>query len=368
MRIVLTGGCTGGHIYPALAIGDKFKEKQEDVEILYVAHPYGLETSIVPKAGYELKLVTAEWFDRSNPIRLAKTIMHTAKGRKEAYRIMKEFKPDVVMSTGSFVSVPVVLAGKKFGADIYIQEQNAFPGLSNKLLSKFAKNIFLGFEAGREQFKEKDKLIYSGNPVRAEFYNRDQAADREALGIPKDDLVIMAFGGSLGSPTINSIGEEIIRRYGGKKGVTFIFGMGKGYYEETYARLREQGLTDFDNVRMAPYIDGMPRTISASDIVISRSGALSVAEITMCGRAAIFVPSPNVTADHQYFNAKAVADNGGAYIVRENEGTTDEVMAKLDKLIADPELVKKMGEASFELAPVDATEIIYNRIMETYGR
>lgn len=368
MKIVLTGGCTGGHIYPALAIGDKFKEKQEDVEILYVAHPYGLETSIVPKAGYELKLVTAEWFDRSNPVRLAKTLLNTAKGRREAYKVMKEFKPDVVVSTGSFVSVPVVLAGKKYGASIYIQEQNAFPGLSNKLLSKYARNIFLGFEAGREQFKEKEKLIYSGNPVRAEFYNRDKAADRAALGIPEDDIVIMAFGGSLGSTTINAIGKEIIRKYGGKKGVSFIFGMGKGYYDSTYAELKEEGLADFDNVSMSAYIDGMPRTISASDIVISRSGALSVAEITMCGRASIFVPSPNVTADHQYFNAKAVADNGGAFIVRESETTTSEVMCKLEELIENPERIEEMGKASFALAPTDATEIIYNKIMESYDR
>ncbi|MBQ0004731.1 MAG: undecaprenyldiphospho-muramoylpentapeptide beta-N-acetylglucosaminyltransferase [Clostridiales bacterium] len=368
MRIVLTGGCTGGHIYPALAIGDKFREMQPDAEIIYIAHPYGLETSIVPKAGYDLKLVTAEWFDRSNPVRLAKTILHTARGRREAYRIMKDFKPDVVVSTGSFVSVPVVLAGAKYGADIYIQEQNAFPGLSNKLLSKYAKKIFLGFEAGRDQFKEKDKLVYSGNPVRSEFGGRDRAEDRRTLGIPEDDLVIMAFGGSLGSPCINEMGEEIIKRFGGRKGVTFIFGTGRGYYDTTMAKLKEAGLADYDNVKMSAYIDGMPRTLSASDIVISRSGALSVAEVTMSGRAAIFVPSPNVTADHQYFNAKAVADNGGAYIVRESDTSCAEVMEKLEELIENRDKLAEMGAASFALAPAKATEIIYNEIMESYGR
>lgn len=368
MRIVLTGGCTGGHIYPALAIGDKFREKQPDAEIIYIAHPYGLETSIVPKAGYDLRLVTAEWFDRSNPIRLAKTLLNTAKGRREAYRIMKEFKPDVVVSTGSFVSVPVVLAGVKYGAKIYIQEQNAFPGLSNKLLEKYAKKIFLGFAAGEDQFKDKNKLTYSGNPVRAEFGNRDRKADRAELGIPEDDIVIMAFGGSLGSPCINEMGEEIIRKYGGVKGVSFIFGTGKGHYEETYRRLKEQGLADFDNVHMSAYIDGMPRTLSASDVVISRSGALSVAEITMSGRAAIFVPSPNVTADHQYFNAKAVADNGGAFIVRESETSCEEVMDKLDSLLSDRELLRDMEAKSLALAPAKATEIIYDGIMESYAR
>lgn len=368
MRIVLTGGCTGGHIYPALAIGDKFKEMQPDAEIIFIAHPYGLETTIVPKAGYDLKLVTADWFDRSNPIKLAKTLLNTAKGRREAYQIMKKFKPDVVVSTGSFVSVPVVLAGVKYGADIYIQEQNAFAGLSNRLLAKHANKIFLGFEAGESQFKEKEKLVYSGNPVRSEFSGRNQMADRAELGIPEDDIVIMAFGGSLGSSCINEIGEEIVKKYGGKEGISFIFGTGRNYYDETVEHLKSKGLLNFDNVHMAPYIDGMPRTLSASDIIISRSGALSVAEITMSGRAAIFVPSPNVTADHQYFNAKAVADKGGAYIVRESETSKTEVLEKLDALLNDKDMLEQMGKASLALAPTKATEIIYNGIMESYGR
>lgn len=368
MKIVLTGGCTGGHIYPALAIGDKFREKQEDVEIIFIAHQYGLETTIVPKAGYDLHIVTAEWFDRSNPLRLIKTLLATNKGRKEAYKVIKEFKPDVVVSTGSFVSVPVVLAAKKYGASIYIQEQNAFPGLSNKLLEGCAKNIFLGFEGGREQFRDQSKLIYSGNPVRAEFCGRDQKKDREELGIPADDTVIMLFGGSLGSEELNRIGVEIARKYANQKGLTFIFGTGNDYYADVMEILRKEGLDCCENIRPLAYIDGMPRTLSAADVIIGRAGALSVAEITMSGRAAIFVPSPNVTADHQYYNAKAVADNGGAFIVRESENTVSEVIEKLDELVSDRELIEKMGKASFEIAPVNATDIIYDKIMETYGR
>ena len=126
MKVVLTGGCTGGHIYPALAIGDRFRAASDSNEVIYIAHQYGLETRIVPAAGYELKIVTAQWFDRSNPIRLVKTVLETLKGRREAYRIIREFKPDVVVSTGSFVSVPVVLAAAKAGIPIYIHEQNAF--------------------------------------------------------------------------------------------------------------------------------------------------------------------------------------------------------------------------------------------------
>ena len=366
MRIVLTGGCTGGHIYPALAIGDKFKEMQPDCEVIFVAHQYGLETTIVPKAGYDLKIVTADWFERSKPYTVPKTLLNTERGTLQALKIMKEFKPDIVVSTGSFVSVPVVRAGIKYGADIYIQEQNAFPGLSNKLLSKYAKNIFLGFEAGRNQFKEPDKCVYSGNPVRAEFSGRDRIADRKELGIPENDLVIMAFGGSLGSDTINDIGLGLLEKYSGKKGVTIIFGTGRDYYDDVVKAVESKGIKLAGNIHMAPYIDGMPRTLSASDIVISRAGALSVAEITMTGRAAIFVPSPNVTADHQYFNAKAVADVGGALLYRENETTKSNVLSAVEELEREPERIRAMEAASAKIAPTHATDIIYNTIMENY--
>ena len=368
MRVILTGGCTGGHIYPAIAIGNKIREKRPNAEIIYVAHQWGLETTIVPKAGYDLKIVTAEWFDRKNPVRIAKTLMCTLKGRKEAYKIMKEFKPNVVISTGSFVSVPVVLAAHKYGARIYIQEQNAFPGLSNKILSKYARKIFLGFEKGRDQFDNPDKCIYSGNPVRADFYGRDKKQDREALGVASEDFVIMAFGGSLGSSTINDIEIELIKEYGGKEGVTLILGAGRDYYDSVMETLEKEGLSDFSNVRISPYIDGVPETLSVSDVVIARSGALSVAEITMSGRAAIFVPSPNVTADHQYFNAKAVADKGGAIIVRENDDTTKSVLSAVDELKEEPSKCAKMGEASLSIAPTRAADIIYEEIMEDYVR
>lgn len=363
MKIVLTGGCTGGHIYPALAIGDKFREKDSHNEIIYIAHPYGLETKIVPAAGYELKLVTAQWIDRSNPIRIVKTIAGTLKGRREAYKIMKEFKPDVVVSTGSFVSVPVVLAAKKLGVPIYIHEQNAFPGVSNRMFSRYARKVFLGFNGGHEFFKEQEKLIYSGNPVRKEFYGRDSASDRKELGINDNDRVIMLFGGSLGSDTINEIGAALSEKYYGVDGITVLWGTGRDYYESIREDLNNRGILDGSNVMVSAYINNMPAALSASDVVISRSGALSVAEITMTGCPAIFIPSPNVTADHQYHNAKAVADVGGAVIVRESENTTTEVIKEVTSLMNSSERIAEMKQASLKIAPVNATDLICEEIM-----
>lgn len=367
MKIVLTGGCTGGHIYPALAIGDKFKKESAKNEIIYVGRDFGMETTIVPAAGYELKTVTADWVHRENPIKMVKTLLRTQKGKREATKILKEFKPDIVVSTGSFVSVPVVLAAHSLGIPIYMHEQNGFPGVSNRFFAKWATLVFLGFESAREYFKiDGRKVIYSGNPVREEFNNRNQDADRKSLGIKKTDTVITVFGGSLGSETTNAIGETLIKEYGGKDGFVIIFGTGKEYFEEVQNRLKNSKLDKFKNALLMPYIADMPAVMSASDLVISRSGALSVAEVTMAGKAAVFIPSPNVTADHQYYNAKAVADGGGALIVRENEETPEEVLKLVKSLAKDKKKLEEMGKSCAKCAPTKATEIIYKNIMETY--
>lgn len=365
MRIVLTGGITGGHIYPALAIGDKFRETDPDTEIIYIAKGRPLEKQIIPEHGYKLYAVTCEALDRSNILKAAGTTLSTLKGRREALAIMKKFRPDVVISTGSYVSVPVVLAGRSVGADIYLHEQNGFPGVSNKLLARFARKVFLGFESAREYFDDNPagKVVYSGNPVRADFSGRSREADRKALGIPADDLVIMIFGGSQGSETTNEIGETVAREYAGKPGYTVIWGTGHNYYNDITGRLADEGFAH-DNVRISEYIRNMPEVLSACDITICRSGALSTAETTMEGRAAIFIPSPNVTADHQYYNAKAVADTGGAFIVREDENTARDVMRILNDLDNDRDQIRQMEEASRSAAPVDATDIIYQTIIE----
>ena len=368
MRIVLTGGVTGGHIYPALAIADKFRAEDPSSEFKYIASGEPLERDIIPSHGYELVTVDSDWFDRSNPVKLVKTSLRTLHGRGQAIKIMKKFKPDVVISTGSYVSVPIVLAAAKLGIPLYLHEQNGFPGVSNRLGARYAKTVFLGFESARKYFGEIGNIIYSGNPVREEFSGRSRAADRKALGIPANDLVIMVFGGSLGSETTNYIGEAIAREYAGKDGYTVIWGTGKEYYESISERFEKEGFKP-ENVRINAFIGNMPEVLSASDICISRSGALSTAETTMAGRAAIFIPSPNVTADHQYYNAKAVADAGGAVIVREEEDpyrTADRVLGIVKELDMDRDEIRRMEAASLSTAPVGATQIIYDEIMRTY--
>lgn len=368
MRIVLTGGVTGGHIYPALAIADKFKAEEPGSEFIYIGSGEPLERDIIPAHGYELVTVDSRWFDRSDPVKLVKTAARTLKGRRQAVKILKSFRPDVVISTGSYVSVPVVLAAERLHIPLYLHEQNGFPGVSNRLGAGRAKTVFLGFESAREYFGSGSNIVYSGNPVRSDFSGRSREEDRKALGIPEGDLVIMVFGGSLGSETTNCVGEVIAREYAGREGYTVIWGTGKEYYSSISSRLAKEGFEP-ENVRISAFIKNMPEVLSASDISVSRSGALSTAETTMAGRAAIFIPSPNVTADHQYYNAKAVSDVGGAVIVREEDDpyrTADRVLGIVQELDRDRDAIRKMEEASRSVAPVDATQIIYDEIKRTY--
>lgn len=362
MRVILTGGITGGHIYPALAIADQFKQFDSDAEFLYLGSDEGMERYIVPRYGYELKYIDSRWFDRSSPFKLAKTLFKNERGKRQAISVMKQFKPDFVMSTGSFVSVPVVLAAKSLKIPVYIHEQNAYPGVANKLLSKYARRVFLGFEAARKYFPS-EKVVYTGNPVRSEFGEQNRECARDELGIPQNDFVVLIFGGSLGAETINDIGLEIVNKYGNDDNVTILFGTGKDYFEHVKTRLNAGGKEAPTNVRVMPYISEMAKMLSASNVIICRSGALSTAEVTMAGRAAVFVPSPNVTGDHQYYNAKAVADNGGAVLITENGDVELRVLNALKALSTDATLLEDMEEGSLKSAPIDAAKIICEEII-----
>jgi len=362
MRVIVTGGGSGGHIYPAIAIADKIKEKEPDAEILYMGNDLGLEKDIVPGTGYPLELVTARWLDRKSVIELALTGMVTARGVLQALKIMRRFKPDVVIGTGGFVCVPVVFAGHLYGAKCYLHEQNAYPGVANRVLEKFVDKVFLGFPDAADFFKEPKKHVNAGNPVRERFYNVDKDAARERLGIPKDDFVIFSFGGSQGAEMINEVGFDLMEAVNGHSDVTYIFGTGSQYYDEIIEKAKTKNIQIQSNVKVKSYINDIQYYLSAADLIISRAGALSVAESTVCGRALLLIPSPNVTGNHQYYNAKSVADKGGAIILEEKDLTSEKLIEEVMRLKNQPELLKEMGRASKACAPLDACEMIYTEI------
>lgn len=362
MRVIVTGGGTGGHIYPAIAIADKIKEMEPDSEILYIGNDVGLEKELVPKAGYPIELVTAMWLDRSHILRIFETGWGVVKGTMESKRIMKRFKPDVVIGTGGYVCVPVLLAGHRYGARTYLHEQNAYPGVANKTLERYVKHIFLGFPDARKYFKEPEKLIDTGNPVRRSFFQLTKAEARRKLGFPQDAFIILSFGGSLGAEKINEVAFDLMEAVNGQEKVMMIYGTGKVYYEEVLKKAADKGISIAQNILVKDYIDPMEQYLAACDVVISRSGALSVAETTVCGRASILVPSPNVTGNHQYYNAKAVADKGGAVLIEEKDLTSELLIREVLKIKNDPALLESMSRASRACAPDHALDIIYETI------
>lgn len=364
MKIIMTGGGTGGHIYPALAIADKFVERDPDTEILYIGSEDRLEKDIVPKHGYQFEHVDSMYLDRDNPLKLARTAFFNVRGERKAKKILKSNKPDLVISTGGYVSIPVVIAAASLSVPVFIHEQNAFPGLANKFLEKYANKIFLGFKDAKPRFKNQEKLVYTGNPVRDAFKNTEKEQARKALGIEEHAFTIFIFGGSLGSEEIDDIGIEVIKKFSSDNNIHIIIGTGKEMYDKVIRRLKSEMSEIGDNVDISAYINYIPNAIAASDVIVCRSGAISVAEITATGRAAIFVPSPNVTDNHQYYNAKAVSDKGGAYLIEENDKTIDEVINKLSNLYKNPYELSDMGENSRLCGITDATSLIYDSIIE----
>lgn len=365
MRVIVTGGGTGGHIYPALAIADKFKEMEETTEILYVGNEEGIEKDVVPKTGYPLELVDARWLDKSNPWQLIKTGARVAKGILEAGHVMRKFRPDVVIGTGGYVCFPVILAGKRFGAKTFLHEQNAFPGLANRTLEKYVNKVFLGFADAAKYFKEPAKMVEAGNPVRKSFFSLSREKAREKLGFPQDDFIVFSFGGSLGAEKINEVAFDLMEAVNGHEKMRLVFGTGKWYYGSILEKAERKGITLKDNILIKDYIDDMENYLAASDLIISRAGALSVAETTVCGRACILIPSPNVTGNHQYYNAKAVADRGGAILIEEKNLTSERLIAEVMHLKNNPEIAEKMGRAAKACAPMKALDIIYNEVMRT---
>ncbi len=370
MKIVMTGGGTGGHIYPALAIADKFKEMDPENEVLYIGDGNCMESTIVPSHGYEFRPIPAEEVNRSNPLKLAKTAVKNVAGIHESRQIMKAFHPDVVIGTGGFVSFPVLFAGHSLGAKCYFQEQNAFPGLANRMLEKYASKIFLGFASASSFFKQPEKHIVTGNPIRKDFFHADRIEARGKLGISQQAFVILSFGGSLGAGAINDVMYDVMKQLNGEekagKKIILLFGTGKLYYDRIMKRIEDEDLELESNIVIKPYIEDMVTYLSAADLVISRSGALSCAETCACGRASILIPSPNVTGNHQYYNAKEVEDAGGAVLIEEKDLTFDKMMGLIVKYLNDPEALKVMSENAASIAGEDAAQTIYDEIMKDY--
>ncbi len=358
MKVIMSGGGTGGHIYPAIAIADEIRRRHPEAEILFVGTERGMERDIVPKNGYPIRYITVSGFDRRHLTKNIKTLRDLRKGMKEARNIIREFQPDYVIGTGGYVCGPVVRSAYRQGIPAFIHEQNAFPGLTNKLLSRHVKQVFLAFEDAGDYFKTSVPPMAVGNPVRSAFREISREESRKKLGIRADDFVILGFGGSLGAQCINEQMQKIAEGFAGRENTRVFFATGKRYYPE----IMKNPHVEADNITYMEYINDMPLYLAACDLAITRSGALTVSEITACGRASVMIPSPNVTANHQFFNAKYAADRGACILLEEKDLADSPAVDAVEELYRNPEKVRAMEEAASSAGRTDAAEVICRSI------
>lgn len=369
MRVLITGGGTAGHINPALAIAAKIKAEQPDTEFLFVGAQGRMETVLVPAAGYPLKTVTVQGFQRKlsleNIGKNIKAVYHAVTAGFEATRIVKEFAPDIAIGTGGYVCGPVLRAAAKQGIPVVVHESNAFPGVTVKMLAPVARAVLISDEAARKYLPSTANVIVTGNPLRRDFTMMDKKTARKELGLDERPF-ILSFGGSLGARPINDAMIAVLRKNREEnEPFQIMVGTGRG---DTFTRmqtlLKEAEITETSAVTIRDYIDDMPRCMAAADLVICRCGAMTLSELPMMQKPAVLIPSPYVAENHQYFNAMALASRGAAVCIEEKELVGNRLWEAVSALAGNEEALSQMGEASGKMAVADADEKIYTVICD----
>jgi len=366
----MTGGGTGGHVNPALQIAREIRRQIPDAEISFVGTRRGIESTLVPKAGFEIDTVEVRGFQRSLDPKALKNNLTAAKlavtSVRDAKRIIRERKPDVVVGTGGYVSWPTVKAASQCGVPCLIHEQNTYPGVTTRKLAKVASTICISFDSSRKYFteKEQEKLILTGNPVSTERIDRADA--RRELGLTDDEPYILSFGGSMGARRVNELCFELMEAYCVPRGIRHDHAVGRTEWEKFSALAREKGLDKQENLQISEYFFDMARRQAAADVIICRAGAITLAELALRGKAAIYIPSPYVAEDHQYKNARLLADAGAGIVFREEELTEDRLQGAVDDLLKNPNKRKRIEETVRNFAMEDATARIAGEVIRLY--
>lgn len=364
MRVLMTGGGTGGHINPALAIASTIKRHHPDAEIAFVGTARGLENKLVPAAGYPLYHVKIQGFRRQLTLSNLKTLYYALTSPHKAKEILKEFRPDVVIGTGGYVCWPIMKAAAQMGIPTALHESNALPGVAVRMLQGSVDRIFLNFKETESMIRAKDKTMHVGNPLRDGFSVADKGEARRALGICEENRMILSFGGSLGARNVNNAALELMQEYlNDHPEVSYTHATGSSAYREYRALFEEAGLDQLPNLRMQEYLYDMPLQMAAADIVVSRAGAMTVSELAAMGKCAILIPSPNVTDNHQYKNAKVLADKGAAVLIEEKDLEGGALLAAVRRLLSDDKERQKMAAAIRAFSVPDASERIYREIL-----
>lgn len=359
MKIIVTAGGTGGHIYPALAIINKFKEKEKDLEVLYIGTEDRIEKDIIPKHNINYIGIEMSGFYDDFSYRNIKTIFRFFKAIKTCKKIIKDFKPDYVIGIGGYVTGPVIYAASKLNIPCFIHEQNSISGKTNRFLERYVNKIFISFKDSESEYKNKDKVVFTGNPC-SENALMEKAADKEDYGLKNNKKLVLIVMGSMGSDTVNSKLKNILYLFNGKD-YEVVFVTGKDYYEE-YDEIKVSS-----NVKIFPYIDNMVRLLKKTDILVSRAGASTISEIVALNIPSILIPSPYVADNHQYKNASSLVNEKAVLMLDEKDFEIN-LISTIDELINNETLVSTLKENLNKFKIENSATKIYEEIVNTSRR
>ena len=369
MKVIFAGGGTGGHINPAISIADYAKKNDSNFEALFIGTEKGMESTLIPRQGYDIKFIKIHGFERKLSLKNVRTVGEIFGGIKAVKKIIKEFKPDVVVGTGGYVTGPVLLAATRMKLPTLVHEANAFPGVTIRILSRFVDIVALSMEEAAKFIPKSKRIEVTGNPVRPSILACDRETAKAKLGLG-EDKVILIFGGSLGAEKINRVASEWIAKTASEGKYQVIMSTGKNnQYENVMKSFEEKGidLEKFPKISVSEYIYDMDLALNAADLIIARSGG-SVSEMTALGKAAILIPSPYVAGNHQEHNARAVEKSGGAIVICEDELCVEKLSESVEKILGNDEVLEKMQRGSRSIGVPDATDKIYKLVKELEKR
>jgi UDP-N-acetylglucosamine--N-acetylmuramyl-(pentapeptide) pyrophosphoryl-undecaprenol N-acetylglucosamine transferase len=361
-RVLIAGGGTGGHVYPGLAIAEEWSRRHPDVEIVFIGTDRGVEAKAVPGAGYRLRTIAARGLPRRPGLGQLKALAALAASLGQAWRILAEESPSVVVVTGGYVSAPVGLVAKLRGIPVLVQEQNSIPGSTNRWLSLVAAEVHISFIESRHFFRRRDHLKVTGNPIRRSLLRQDRAGAYEALRLDPAKRTLLVFGGSRGAASLNKALAGALARLARVGRLQVLWQTGA----DDAAWASDQVAKVQLPVRVTPYLDRMEMAYAVADLAVCRAGAMTIAELTACGIPAILVPYPHATHDHQTENAKGLVDRGAAEMIADADLAPDELARRVEALLRDEPRLRRMGRNARAFSRTNAAARIADS-METWA-
>ena len=366
MKIIVSGGGTGGHIYPALTLIRTIQNKLPETEFLYVGTKQGLESDIIPKENLPfVALDLAGGFERHFTLANVKRAANAIMSVKKAVKIVKDFKPDVTVGTGGYVCGPILLAASLEKVPTLIQEQNVVAGITNKILSKFVNKIAVGSERALKHFPA-DKTVYTGNPIRSEVLQASREEGLEHFNFDNDKPVVLISGGSRGARSINQAMVDVLVNAANNPTVQYLHVTGKGEYDDVINRIEEAGvnISELKHIRVEPYLYNMPQAMAMADLAVFRAGATGIAELTARGVASILIPYPYAAENHQEYNAKELVDAGAARMILNKDLNATILGEMINELLSSRDTLKLMSMASLKLGRPKAADEIAEMILQ----